>query len=117
MPPHMQDPMGGYGGYGRAQMPDSGWGLPGVEHDDFGADEYGIDGMGIPQQQAPEGPCATVPALSLRQPFASLVLHGVKQLEARNRPTLKNVCGELHKSLRLGVVISQGRWPVNLWWP
>lgn len=41
----------------------------------------------------PEGPCVAVPALSLRQPFASLVLYGVKQLEARNRPALKQLIG------------------------
>jgi len=43
----------------------------------------------------PEGPCVALPALSLRQPFASLVLYGVKQLEARNRPSLKQLAGPL----------------------
>ena len=41
------------------------------------------------------GKCVTLPALSLRQPFASLVLHGVKQLEARNRPTLQPLSGPM----------------------
>ena len=63
-----------------------------------------------------EGPSVALPALSLRQPFASLVLYGVKQLEvcimpfcecfgllsrvacvmqARNRPALKQLSGPL----------------------
>ena len=41
------------------------------------------------------GNCITLPALSFRQPFASLVLHGAKQLEARNRPALKQLSGPL----------------------
>jgi len=40
-------------------------------------------------------PCVVVPALSLRQPLVSLVLHGVKQIENRNRPTLKQMQGPL----------------------
>ena len=43
----------------------------------------------------PEAPAVTLPCLSLRQPFASLVLYGVKQLEARNRPALKQLAGPL----------------------
>ena len=55
-------------------------------------EDYGPEQIGMPQQ-VPEGPCVAVPALSLRQPFASLVLYGVKQLEARNRPALKQLSG------------------------
>lgn len=51
-------------------------------------------GISVPQSM-PEGPCVALPALSLRQPFASLVLYGVKQLEARNRPALKQLSGPL----------------------
>ena len=40
-----------------------------------------------------EGPSVLIPALSFRQPFASLVLYGIKSLEARNRPTLKQMQG------------------------
>ncbi len=62
------------------------------------AASYDDDGgpQGIPLQQPnDDGPCVTVPALSFRQPFASLVLYGVKQLEARNRPQLKQTIGPL----------------------
>ena len=44
---------------------------------------------------SPTGPCIALPTLSVRQPFASLVLSGVKQLEARNRPALKHLSGPL----------------------
>jgi hypothetical protein len=43
----------------------------------------------------PECPSVAIPALSFRQPFASLVLYGIKSLEARNRPTLRQLCGTL----------------------
>lgn len=42
-----------------------------------------------------DGPTVTMAALSIRQPFASLILYGVKQLESRTRPTLKQVQGPL----------------------
>lgn len=48
-----------------------------------------------PPPAVPEGPTVTMAALSIRQPFASLILYGVKQLEARTRPTLKQVQGPL----------------------
>ena len=67
-----------------------GYGDWGAHMDPDGNDDYG-DAM--PLQQMPEGPCVALPALSLRQPFASLVLYGVKQLEARNRPALKQLSG------------------------
>jgi len=56
-------------------------------------DEYG-DGHPMAQPMI-EGPCVLMPALSFRQPFASLVLYGIKQVEARNRPTLKQYQGPL----------------------
>ena len=76
----------------------SGWGMPGgagmpLNSLGMGMDMGGLDGdelnddyadgsggVGVPQP-LPEGPCVMLPALSLRQPFASLVLYGVKQLE------------------------------------
>jgi hypothetical protein len=50
---------------------------------------------GLTVQQVIDGPSVFIPALSFRQPFASLVLYGIKQLEARNRPTLKQMQGPL----------------------
>ena len=67
-----------------------GMGMPG---DDLLNDDYGA-GMPHPGPDGSSETC-TVPALSLRQPFASLVLYGVKQLEARNRPALKQLSGTL----------------------
>ena len=93
--------MGGYGppdgGYG---PPDGGYGPPdgsssGWYGDGMGGD-YGEEAEGMDQsvaQTVPDGPCVTVPALSFRQPLASLVLFGVKQIENRNRPTLKQMQG------------------------
>ena len=49
---------------------------------------------GLMVQQVIDGPSVFIPALSFRQPFASLVLYGIKQLEARNRPTLKQMQGK-----------------------
>jgi len=71
-----------------------------VDPDDMGLggdDGFGGDGLhpGVPPQPMPEGPCVPLPALSMRQPFASMVLYGVKQLEARNRPVLKQLSGPL----------------------
>jgi len=79
-------------GYGD---PSGGWGMGmgmgmgmGEVDDDYG------DGHPMPQSMI-EGPSVLIPALSFRQPFASLVLYGIKQLEARNRPTLKQMQGPL----------------------
>ena len=83
---------GGDMGYGD---PSGGWGMGmgmgmgmGEQDDDYG------DGHPMPQSMI-EGPSVLIPALSFRQPFASLVLYGIKQLEARNRPTLKQMQGPL----------------------
>ena len=83
---------GGEMGYGD---PSGGWGMGmgmgmgmGEVDDDYG------DGHPMPQSMI-EGPSVLIPALSFRQPFASLVLYGIKQLEARNRPTLKQMQGPL----------------------
>lgn len=51
------------------------------------------DAMNMAPRYMPEGPAVTLPALSLRQPFASLTLYGVKQLEARNRPAMRQLSG------------------------
>ncbi|EOD36445.1 hypothetical protein EMIHUDRAFT_226503 [Emiliania huxleyi CCMP1516] len=72
-------------------------------------------GMGMPPQAMPEGPCVTMAALSIRQPFASLILYG-----ARTRPTLKQVQGPLavhvsHKEepydSHLAIAILRRRYP------
>ena len=60
------------------------------EDDDFA--EHGA--MGPPQPPI-DGPSATVPALSFRQPFASLMLYNVKSLEARQKPILRSMMGTL----------------------
>uniref|UniRef100_A0A7S4C4P9 Uncharacterized protein n=1 Tax=Chrysotila carterae TaxID=13221 RepID=A0A7S4C4P9_CHRCT len=79
-----------------AMMPTdmSSWGAPGSC---LGAGEYEADEAHIPPPvpSASDGPSVTVSALSMRQPFASLILHGVKELEARHRPALKHVVGPL----------------------
>ena len=74
--------------------PGGGWGMGmgmgmgmGEQDDDYGD--------GHPMSQPIDGPSVLVPALSFRQPFASLVLYGIKQLDARNRPTLKQMQGPL----------------------
>jgi len=88
MPHHMQNPYYAPGGF------QGGWGMPGMDPEDLANEEFEGGGMHMPPPM-PEGPCVAVPALSLRQPFASLVLYGVKQLEARNRPALKQLIGTL----------------------
>ena len=60
------------------------------EDDDFA--EHGA--MGPPQPPI-DGLSATVPALSFRQPFASLMLYNVKSLEARQKPILRSMMGTL----------------------
>lgn len=50
--------------------------------------------LGIPTTVS-EGPCISIMTLSVRQPFASLMLYGVKSLEARNKPALKQAMGPL----------------------
>jgi hypothetical protein len=106
---HQQDwqPMPGQEGQFQPSMMDGsfdgGWGMPGggmMGHGPLGGmadpdalhDEYSEGSM---PQSMPEGPCVALPALSLRQPFASLALYGVKELEARNRPALKQLSGPL----------------------
>jgi len=76
----------------------SGWGGASCS---VGAGEYEPDDLtegghllGLPQAP-PDGPCVNLWALSVRQPFASMILYGVKQLEARNRPALKQVQGPM----------------------
>ena len=100
----MQNPYGippqGDEGWGMpAMMPGDatgGWGMQGFDPSgEFTSDDYAEGAMGSVPAPMPEGPCVTVPALSLRQPFASLALYGVKQLEARNRPALKQLSGPL----------------------
>jgi len=90
-------------GYQQGDGSDGGWGMPGAMLNAAGMpgmdgdelnDDYNEGGISVPQSM-PEGPCVALPALSLRQPFASLVLYGVKQLEARNRPALKQLSGPL----------------------
>jgi len=49
--------------------------------------------LGLPQPTG--GPSVSVVALSVRQPFSSLILYGVKSLETRTRPVLKQVQGPL----------------------
>lgn len=58
-------------------------------------EEYGEGAEPGPPAPTPGGPCVTLPALSFRQPFASLVLYGVKQLEPRNRPQLRGLVGSM----------------------
>ena len=80
---------GAYGHPGAAMGyadPSGGWGMGmgmgmgmGEVDDDYG------DGHPMAQSMI-EGPSVMIPALSFRQPFASLVLYGIKQLEARTRP-------------------------------
>ena len=53
------------------------------------------DGRAQMPQAMIEGPSIVMPALSFRQPFASLVLYGIKSIEARNKPTLKQMQGTL----------------------
>jgi len=99
---HGMGPPPGTYGFGGPEMggPGGNWGIPpGMDPDDMGLsgdDGFDLD-MGMPgmPQPMPEGPCIALPALSLRQPFASLVLFGVKQLEARQRPALKQLSGPL----------------------
>ena len=83
--------MGLEGGGMHSMMMAAGGGVEDVLNDDYGPGDM----TGSIPQPMPEGPCVTLPALSLRQPFTSLVLYGVKQLEARNRPALKNLSGPL----------------------
>lgn len=58
-------------------------------------DEDYADGRAQMPQAMIEGPSVVMPALSFRQPFASLVLYGIKSLEARSKPTLKQMQGTL----------------------
>ena len=93
--PYGHPAMGPPYGYGGVEMgPGGGWGM---DPDDMGMGEdgFGPEGMPMQPQPRPDGPCVALPALSMRQPFASLVLFGVKQLEARNRPVLKQLSGPL----------------------
>ena len=83
---------GAYGHPGAAMGyadPSGGWGMGmgmgmgmGEVDDDYG------DGHPMAQSMI-EGPSVMIPALSFRQPFASLVLYGIKQLEARTRPRVR----------------------------
>lgn len=89
---------GAYGHPGAAMGyadPSGGWGMGMGMGMGMGEldDDYG-DGHPMAQSMI-EGPSVVIPALSFRQPFASLVLYGIKQLEARNRPTLKQMQGPL----------------------
>ena len=98
MPPHMQQYGWGEQGFGGGGG--DGWGGPGGMMGDplsaLDADELVDDyDDNAPPPPMPEGPCIALPCLSVRQPFASLMLHGVKQLEARNRPALKQLSGPL----------------------
>lgn len=45
--------------------------------------------------QPTDAPAVHLAALSIRQPYASLMMNGVKSLEARNRPVLRQVQGTL----------------------
>lgn len=55
--------------------------------------EEAMEGIANVPQPVPEGPCVMVPALSFRQPLAGLILYGVKQIEARSRPMLRQLQG------------------------
>jgi hypothetical protein len=95
VPPYGEDPGGGWGMQGMpgdTNTSGGGWNMHGAEEI---PDEFSEMPMGHVPQPVPDGPCVVVPALSLRQPFASLALYGVKQLEARNRPALKPLSGPL----------------------
>ena len=60
-----------------------------------GEDDFAEHGAMGPPQPPIDGPSATVPALSFRQPFASLMLYNVKSLEARQKPILRSMMGTL----------------------
>lgn len=95
VPPYGEDAGGGWGGMSGIQgdaNTGGGWNMHGAEEV---PGEFSEMPMGHVPQPMPDGPCVAIPALSLRQPFASLVLYGVKQLEARNRPALKPLSGPL----------------------
>mmetsp|Transcript_23344 Transcript_23344/g.50366 ORF Transcript_23344/g.50366 Transcript_23344/m.50366 type:complete len:443 (-) Transcript_23344:377-1705(-) len=89
--PPMEGGIDGIGGMMSGAM--GGWAGAGEYEPEDMSGQEGIAGS-VPQS-VPDGPCVSVAALSVRQPFASLILYGVKQLEARNRPALKQVVGPL----------------------